>query len=138
MRFTTDYAEAAAFAELHFIGVGTPQRKGEFAADTSHVEDVVARLTPLLTVDAAVVGKSTVPVGTAARLQQIADRNAPDGVRVEVVWNPEFLREGFAVKDTLTPDRIVIGLAGGEGAGGLARELVEATYAPILETDPAR
>jgi UDPglucose 6-dehydrogenase len=136
LRFTTDYAEAAAFADLHFIGVGTPQRKGEFAADTSHVEDVVARLTPLLSADAAVVGKSTVPVGTAARLQQIADSRAPDGVRVEVLWNPEFLREGFAVADTLTPDRIVIGLAGGESALGLARELVSEAYAPILESDP--
>ncbi|WP_271799252.1 UDP-glucose dehydrogenase family protein [Dietzia maris] len=136
LRFTTDYAEAAAFADLHFIGVGTPQRKGEFAADTSHVEDVVARLTPLLSADAAVVGKSTVPVGTAARLQQIADSRAPDGVRVEVLWNPEFLREGFAVADTLTPDRIVIGLAGGESALGLARELVSEAYAPILEADP--
>ncbi|MBB1010250.1 UDP-glucose/GDP-mannose dehydrogenase family protein, partial [Dietzia sp. SLG510A3-3B2-2] len=136
LRFTTDYAEAAAFADLHFIGVGTPQRKGEFAADTSYVEDVVARLTPLLSADAAVVGKSTVPVGTAARLQQIADSRAPDGVRVEVVWNPEFLREGFAVADTLTPDRIVIGLAGGEGAQGPARELVSEAYAPILKADP--
>ncbi|TCJ78885.1 UNVERIFIED_ORG: UDPglucose 6-dehydrogenase [Dietzia maris] len=136
LRFTTDYAEAAAFADLHFIGVGTPQRKGEFAADTSHVEDVVARLTPLLSADAALVGKSTVPVGTAARLQQIADSRAPDGVRVEVLWNPEFLREGFAVADTLTPDRIVIGLAGGESALGLARELVSEAYAPILESDP--
>ena len=108
LRFTTDYAEAAAFADLHFIGVGTPQRKGEFAADTSHVEDVVARLTPLLSADAALVGKSTVPVGTAARLQGIADWHAPDGVRVEVLWNPEFLREGFAVADTLTPDRICL------------------------------
>ncbi len=116
LRFTTDYAEAAAFADLHFIGVGTPQRKGEFAADTSHVEDVVARLTPLLSADAAVVGKSTVPVGTAARLQQIADSRAPDGVRVEVLWNPEFLREGWAVQDTIDPDRLVAGVpAGPEG-----------------------
>lgn len=136
LRFTTDYAEAAEFADLHFIGVGTPQRKGEFAADTSHVEDVVARLVPLLTSDAVVVGKSTVPVGTAVRLQGIADWHAPDGVRVEVAWNPEFLREGYAVADTLRPDRIVIGLAGGEADRGTARATVTEAYAPILAADP--
>ncbi|MBS7548193.1 UDP-glucose dehydrogenase family protein [Dietzia massiliensis] len=136
LRFTTDYREAAEFADLHFIGVGTPQCKGEFAADTSHVEEVVARLAPLLTGDAVLVGKSTVPVGTAVRLQGIVDRGVREGVRAEVVWNPEFLREGFAVKDTLTPDRIVIGLAGGEAVRGLARDLVNEAYAPILESDP--
>ncbi len=133
LRFTTEYAEAARFADLHFIAVGTPQRKGDFAADTSHVEDVVARLTPLLTGDAVLVGKSTVPVGTAVRLQEIADRAAPDGVHVEVVWNPEFLREGFAVTDTLRPDRIVLGLRDLESP---ARRLIEEAYAPILEVDP--
>ncbi|AWH96609.1 UDP-glucose dehydrogenase family protein [Dietzia psychralcaliphila] len=133
VRFTTDYAEAAEFADLHFIGVGTPQRKGEFAADTSYVEDVVARLAPLLRGDAVLVGKSTVPVGTAARLQEIADENVRQGVRAEVVWNPEFLREGFAVVDTLTPDRIVIGL---REPGGAVEEVVRGAYAPILEADP--
>ena len=133
VRFTTDYAEAAEFADLHFIGVGTPQRKGEFAADTSYVEDVVARLAPLLTADAVLVGKSTVPVGTAARLQEIADWHAPAGVHVEVAWNPEFLREGFAVADTLTPDRIVIGV---REPGGPVEEVVRGAYAPILDSDP--
>ncbi|MBB1025705.1 UDP-glucose dehydrogenase family protein, partial [Dietzia sp. DQ12-76] len=133
VRFTTDYAEAAQFADLHFIGVGTPQRKGEFAADTSHVEEVVARLAPLLTADAVVVGKSTVPVGTAARLQEIADAHVRGGVRAEVVWNPEFLREGFAVADTLTPDRIVIGV---REPGGPVEEVVRGAYAPILDSDP--
>src|SRR5690625_4894919 len=88
LRFTTEYAEAAQFADLHFIGVGTPQRKGEFAADTSAVEDVVTRLAPLLTADAVLVGKSTVPVGTAQRLQGIAEWQVRSGVRAEVVWNP--------------------------------------------------
>ena len=141
LRFTTSYAEAAEFADLHFIAVGTPQRKGGFAADTSHVQDVVARLAPLLTGDAVLVGKSTVPVGTAVRLQQIADEQVRGGVRAEVVWNPEFLREGFAVRDTLTPDRIVIGLADGgtdqDLAGrGPAGRLVAEAYAPVLEADP--
>ncbi|MBB1031196.1 UDP-glucose/GDP-mannose dehydrogenase family protein, partial [Dietzia sp. SLG310A2-38A2] len=133
VRFTTDYAEAAEFADLHFIGVGTPQRKGEFAADTSYVEDVVARLSPLLTSNAVVVGKSTVPVGTAARLQEIADEHSRQGVRAEVVWNPEFLREGFAVADTLRPDRIVVGV---REPGGWAEDVVRQAYAPILESDP--
>lgn len=133
LRFTTDYAEAAEFADLHFIGVGTPQRKGEFAADTTYVEAVVTGLAPLLSRDAVLVGKSTVPVGTAAHLQDLADLHAPVGVRAEVVWNPEFLREGFAVKDTLTPDRIVVGLA---DPASSARALVDEAYAPILENDP--
>ncbi|MFL0578957.1 UDP-glucose dehydrogenase family protein [Dietzia sp. 179-F 9C3 NHS] len=133
LRFTTDYAEAAEFADLHFIGVGTPQRKGEFAADTTYVEAVVTGLAPLLSRDAVLVGKSTVPVGTAARLQDLADLHAPVGVRAEVVWNPEFLREGFAVRDTLTPDRIVVGLA---DPASPARALVDEAYAPILESDP--
>src|SRR5699024_11851750 len=81
-RFTTDYAEAAEFADLHFIGVGTPQRTGDFAADTTYVEDVVARLSPLLERDAVLVGKSTVPVGTAVRLQGIAVWHVRDGVHV--------------------------------------------------------
>ncbi|MGW8593463.1 UDP-glucose dehydrogenase family protein [Dietzia sp. NPDC055877] len=133
LRFTTDYAEAAEFADLHFIGVGTPQRKGDFAADITHVEDVVARLAPLVSRDAVVAGKSTVPVGTAARLQEIADRSAADGVRVDVVWNPEFLREGFAVEDTLRPGRIVVGLSDPECT---AKALIDEAYAPIMESDP--
>lgn len=133
LRFTTDYAEAAEFADLHFIGVGTPQRAADFAADTSHVEDVVARLSPLLARDAVLVGKSTVPVGTARRLQGIADWHVSGGVRVEVVWNPEFLREGFAVQDTLWPGRIVVGYAEG---GDLARALVDEAYSPIMAADP--
>ena len=136
LRFTTDYAEAAEFADLHFIGVGTPQRRGEFAADTSYVEEVVARLSPLLTRDAVLVGKSTVPVGTAVRLQAIADSQTREDVRAEVVWNPEFLREGLAVKDTLTPDRIVIGYADGEHEQGVVRALIDEAYAPILESNP--
>lgn len=136
LKFSTDYDEAAQFADLHFIGVGTPQRRGEFAADTTHVESVVARLSPLLGRDSVLVGKSTVPVGTAERLQEIADRNVAGGHRAEVVWNPEFLREGFAVKDTLKPDRIVIGFAAGKNARGLARERIEEAYGPILVSDP--
>lgn len=134
LRFTTDYAEAAAFGELHFIGVGTPQRKGDFAADTSYVEAVVRELAPLLEADAVVVGKSTVPVGTAATLQRLADAGTREGVHLEVMWNPEFLREGFAVRDTLEPDRVVMGV---REPGGAAEQALREAYAPILGRDDA-
>lgn len=132
LRFTTSYVEAAEFGELHFIGVGTPQRKGDFAADTTYVKAVVEELAPLLTADAVVAGKSTVPVGTAEELQEIADARCPDGVRLEVLWNPEFLREGFAVKDTLEPDRIVLGVA---EAGTRGEQVLLEAYEPILSRD---
>lgn len=107
LRFSCDYRQAADFAQLHFIAVGTPERADSPAADTSAVEAVVDQLAPLLRGEHVVVGKSTVPVGTAARLQERASSNSP--ATVDVVWNPEFLREGHAVADTLRPDRIVVG-----------------------------
>ena len=115
LRFTTDYAEAAEFADVHFLGVGTPQKKGEYAADLRHVYAVIDALVPQLRRDAVIIGKSTVPVGTARRLSgRVAEIRAEHGLpgQVELAWNPEFLREGFAVKDTLTPDRLVVGVAG--------------------------
>ncbi|HJC60219.1 MAG TPA: UDP-glucose/GDP-mannose dehydrogenase family protein [Candidatus Dietzia intestinigallinarum] len=133
LRFTTDYAEAADFADLHFICVSTPQRKGEFAADTTHVDAVVEELVPLLHRDAVLVGKSTVPVGTAARLDELAGRLAADGVAARVVWNPEFLREGFAVEDTLEPDRVVLGVA--DDDDDVAEHLLREAYRPLLH-DP--
>ncbi len=132
LRFTTDYSEAAEFADLFFIGVGTPQRKGDFAADTTYVEAVVTELAPRLTRSAVIVGKSTVPVGTAQRLQEAADRLTPEGVRLEVVWNPEFLREGYAVKDTLEPDRVVVGVANPDAEPTFGRERLLEAYEPIL------
>ncbi|WP_144737263.1 UDP-glucose dehydrogenase family protein [Corynebacterium propinquum] len=107
LRFSCDYQQAADFAQLHFIAVGTPESAASPAADTSAVEAVVDKLAPLLRGEHVVVGKSTVPVGTAARLQERACSNSP--ATVDVVWNPEFLREGHAVADTLQPDRIVVG-----------------------------
>jgi len=109
IRFTTDYAQAAG-ADVHFICVGTPQRKGENAADTSYVFAAAQSLAPHLSEEALVVGKSTVPVGTAAQLRDRLQQGAPKGVRARLAWNPEFLREGFAIQDTLSPDRIVYGL----------------------------
>lgn len=131
LRFTTDYEEAAQFANVHFIGVGTPQKKGSYAADTTYVRAVVESLAPLIEGEHLVLGKSTVPVGTAAQLQTLADENTNDGASIEVAWNPEFLREGHAVKDTLRPDRIVLGLREGGNAEALAREV----YADALQQD---
>ncbi|QSE89724.1 UDP-glucose/GDP-mannose dehydrogenase family protein [Rhodococcus pseudokoreensis] len=110
LHFTTSYREAAEFADLHFLGVGTPQKKGEYGADLRHVHSVIDTLAPLLDRPAVIVGKSTVPVGTAADLGARARALAPAGEAVEVAWNPEFLREGFAVEDTLHPDRMVLGV----------------------------
>ncbi len=110
LHFTTDYDAAAEFADVHFLGVGTPQKKGEYGADLRHVHAVIDTLVPRLRRSAVIVGKSTVPVGTAGELGARVRGLAADGIDVEIAWNPEFLREGFAVHDTLHPDRIVLGV----------------------------
>jgi UDPglucose 6-dehydrogenase len=136
LRFTTSYAEAAT-ADVHFLCVGTPQRKGEYAADMRYVDGVVDGLAPHLDRPTLVVGKSTVPVGTAARLQQRLAALAPAGEAAELAWNPEFLREGFAVEDTIKPDRLVVGTAS-ERAEALLREVYASAIAagvPFLVTD---
>ena len=128
LRFGTSYEEAAEFGDVHFLCVGTPQKKGEYAADLGYVDAVVTGLAPYLTRECLVVGKSTVPVGTAARLaRQLADE-APSK-DVELAWNPEFLREGFAVEDTLRPDRLVFGVRDGGRGEAVLRE----AFAPIIE-----
>ena len=130
LQFSTDYGLAADFADVHFLGVGTPQKKGEYGADLRHVHAVIDELVPRLTRPSVIVGKSTVPVGTAAELGRRARQLARDGVDVEVAWNPEFLREGFAVHDTLHPDRIVVGVQPDSvRAEAALREL----YAPLLD-----
>ncbi|MFW6693356.1 UDP-glucose dehydrogenase family protein [Streptomyces sp. MAR4 CNX-425] len=111
LRFTTSYAEAAAFGDVHFVCVNTPQRHGEYGCDMSYVDAAVDALAPRLDRPCLVVGKSTVPVGSAARLARRLAELAPAGEQAELAWNPEFLREGFAVEDTLRPDRIVVGVA---------------------------
>ncbi|QSI47379.1 UDP-glucose/GDP-mannose dehydrogenase family protein [Thermobispora bispora] len=126
LRFTTSYEEVARFGDVHFICVGTPQRSDGYAADTSYLDAVVDSLAPLLDRECLVVGKSTVPVGTAERIAEKLVRLAPAGVQVELAWNPEFLREGHAVQDTLRPDRIVLGVAS-ERAEKILREV----YAPL-------
>ena len=136
LRFTTSYAEAAT-ADVHFLCVGTPQRKGEYAADLSHVDAVVDGLAPHLEHQCLVVGKSTVPVGTAARLQRRIAEIAPAGGTAVLAWSPEFLREGFAVEDTLRPDRLVVGTSSAR-AEAMLREVYAVAIArgtPFLVTD---
>ncbi|MBB3604905.1 UDPglucose 6-dehydrogenase [Mycolicibacterium sp. BK556] len=132
LQFTTDYDAAADFADVHFLGVGTPQKKGEYGADLRHVNAVIDELVPRLTRPSVIVGKSTVPVGTAAELSRRAKALARDGVDVEVAWNPEFLREGFAVQDTLHPDRIVVGV---QPDSTRAEAVLRDMYAPLLAED---
>jgi UDPglucose 6-dehydrogenase len=111
LRFTTDVALAAAHGDVHFICVGTPQSKGSDAADLSYVDAAITSLARELTRKCLIVGKSTVPIGTADRLTRLVHATAPAGDLVELAWNPEFLREGYAIKDTLEPDRLVFGTA---------------------------
>jgi len=125
LTFTTSFEEAASFADVHFICVGTPQAAGAQKADMSQVFGSIASLTPHLHPGALVVGKSTVPVGTAVQIQAQLAKTAADGV--EVAWNPEFLREGFAVQDTLHPDRLVVGVQSQR-----AEDLLREVYAPLI------
>lgn len=121
LRFSTDPSEVAS-ARVHFLCVGTPQRADSPAADLSQVNGAVDALLPVLDSGALLVGKSTVPVGTAAAIE---DKVRPTGARV--AWNPEFLREGHAVEDTLRPDRLVFGVRN-PGDEAVLREV----YAPLL------
>ncbi|MFG3018439.1 UDP-glucose dehydrogenase family protein [Streptomyces sp. NPDC048254] len=127
LHFTTSLAEAAEFGDIHFVCVGTPQQPGSYAADLRYVEGAVTELARHLNRRALVVGKSTVPVGTAARLAELVRATAPAGDEVELAWNPEFLREGFAVEDTLHPDRLVFGTE-----SAWAEEQLRAAFAPVI------
>jgi UDPglucose 6-dehydrogenase len=131
LQFTSSYEEAAEFTNVHFIAVATPQKQGEFAADLTYVDAVIETLAPLLTAPAVIFGKSTVPVGTAARLGALARKLAPAGDAIEVAWNPEFLREGYAVQDTMHPDRIVLGVD--KSRPGHAEEVARDIYGNLLE-----
>jgi len=123
LAFTTDYAAAGAFADVHFVCVGTPQRQDSEGADLTYVDAAFAAIAEHAAEGALLVGKSTVPVGTAGRL---ADTLGPLGA--EVAWNPEFLREGFAVEDTLRPDRLVFGVRSSR-----AETILRQVYAPVLD-----
>ena len=139
LRFTTDLSEAADFGDVHFICVGTPQSHGSLAADLGAIYRVVAALAPHLSRDCLVVGKSTVPVGTAERLATSFTDLSPLGIEVETAWAPEFLREGHAVQDTLRPDRLVFGVASAEAEKTLRRIYQKPVDAgvPVVVTDVA-
>ena len=128
LRFSTDIADAAG-SRVHFITVGTPQMPGSYAADMRYVDAAVDGLLPYLKPGDLVVGKSTVPVGTAARLAAVVAETG-----ATLAWNPEFLREGFAVNDTISPDRLVYGVADGE-AGEHATAVLNEVYAAAMAAD---
>jgi len=126
IRFTTEMADVAG-SQVHFLAVGTPQGPTG-AADLRYVDAAMAALTPYVSAGEFVVGKSTVPVGTAARLGADLSAAVPGAT---LVWNPEFLREGFAVQDTISPDRFVYGVP--EGADGeRAVATLDEVYATAL------
>ncbi len=126
LRFTTSFEEAAAFGDVHFVCVGTPQKPGEMAADMSYLDACLDMLLPHLRRPALLVGKSTVPAGTADRVAARIAAEAPAGS--SLAWNPEFLREGYAVEDTLHPDRLVVGTVRETDL-----QTMRTVYAPLLE-----
>jgi UDPglucose 6-dehydrogenase len=138
LHFTTDFGDVERLRPsgqepepiVHFVCVGTPQRRGEFAADTSYVDAAVTSLLPYLRPGDLVVGKSTVPVGTAARLAELITERVPGAM---LAWNPEFLREGHAVVDTQRPDRLVYGLPTDPAAAAAAKALLDDVYAEPLD-----
>jgi UDPglucose 6-dehydrogenase len=135
LSFTDSLAEAGAFGDIHFLCVGTPQRPDSMAADMSQVDSAVLGLALHLRAGSIVAGKSTVPVGTAERLQAILD--AESGGKAELAWNPEFLREGHALNDTLRPDRLVFGVRSPAAEDALravySRAIASGT--PVVVTD---
>jgi UDPglucose 6-dehydrogenase len=127
LRFSTDISDAAG-AQVHFVCVGTPQKRGEYAADMRYVEAAVESLLQVIAPGELVAGKSTVPVGTAGRLAELVSDKVPGAM---LAWNPEFLREGFAVQDTLHPDRLVYGLPAGQDRE-VAERMLDEVYADIV------
>jgi UDPglucose 6-dehydrogenase len=126
LTFTTDFTSAKD-ADVHFICVGTPQAKNSLAADMSYVNAALEAIAPVAKAGSLIVGKSTVPVGTAARL---SERLLTINPGAELAWNPEFLREGFAVEDTLRPNRLVVGVSSDR-----AETLLKEVYEDLLALD---
>ncbi|MDA2984302.1 MAG: UDP-glucose/GDP-mannose dehydrogenase family protein [Actinomycetota bacterium] len=124
--FTTDFS-AAKNADIHFICVGTPQSKDSLAADMRYVDAAIEAIGPIAKDGSLIVGKSTVPVGTASRLANLLRKINPN---LELAWNPEFLREGFAVEDTLRPNRLVVGVTSDR-----ADEILKEVYADLLAAE---
>lgn len=137
LRFTTDLEEVGGWADVHFIAVGTPQQAGGTGADMAYVDAATTELARTITKDSLIVGKSTVPVGTARRLSRLLAEESRPGVEVSLAWNPEFLREGFAVQDTLRPDRLVVGAESPEAVSTLREVYAEALEreTPWISTD---
>ncbi|AYY15219.1 UDP-glucose/GDP-mannose dehydrogenase family protein [Actinobacteria bacterium YIM 96077] len=138
LRFSSDVEDAAG-ADVHFVCVGTPQLSDGLGADLTDIHAAIDSLAPLLDRPSLVVGKSTVPVGTAHQLSDKLARRAPAGADAELAWNPEFLREGRAIEDTLRPDRLVFGV-NSERAEKILRELYGTAIAggtPVVVTDLA-
>ncbi len=123
LSFSTDF-NAINDCDVHFICVGTPQVKDGLAADLTYVFDSLAAIAPVIKDGSLVVGKSTVPVGTAAKMRELLLKINPD---TDLAWNPEFLREGFAVEDTLNPTRLVVGVT-----NSCAEEVLREVYAKNL------
>jgi UDPglucose 6-dehydrogenase len=137
LRFTTSFEEAAAFGSVHFLGVGTPGLPDSAGYDLSQVFGAIAALAPHLTQPALIIGKSTVPPGTTARVIGQLQDMAPAGDGVKVAWNPEFLREGHAIEDTTHPDRIVVGVPDSDSEATI-REIYRTLTdmgIPLLATD---
>jgi UDPglucose 6-dehydrogenase len=128
LEFTTDFDRAAEFGDIHFVCVGTPQAAGSYAADLRYVDSAFTELAKRITRKALLVGKSTVPIGTASRLTELVQSISPLGSELELAWNPEFLREGFAVDDTLHPDRLVFGVS-----SDWAEDQLRSAFAPVID-----
>jgi len=126
LSFTSDF-NAIADCDVHFICVGTPQVKDGLAADLTYVFGALEAIAPIIKNGSLVVGKSTVPVGTAAALRERLIEVNPE---TDLAWNPEFLREGFAVEDTLHPNRLVVGVV-----NSTAEELLRRVYAKSLAAE---
>jgi UDPglucose 6-dehydrogenase len=124
LTFTTNINDLAN-ADVHFICVGTPQIKGGNAADLKYVDSALEAIAKIVKPGGLVVGKSTVPVGTATRLR---NRLLELNTKVDLAWNPEFLREGFAVEDTLRPNRLVVGVVNDS-----AEKILKEVYASNLK-----
>jgi UDPglucose 6-dehydrogenase len=135
LRFSDDITEAARDAEVHFICVGTPQRADTIGADLTYVDQAIDDLAVHLDRPCLVVGKSTVPVGTAAGLAARLAELAPAGTGAQLAWNPEFLREGFAVEDTLRPDRLVFGTDDPAGEDSATVATLRHVYSAALSSE---
>jgi UDPglucose 6-dehydrogenase len=128
--FKAGHDEDSRDAQVHFLCVGTPQVTGSYAADTSYLFSAVDALAPYLSPSSVVAGKSTVPVGTAKTLTERLSSKA--GFDAKLVWNPEFLREGTALEDSLRPDRIVIGVPNNDLH---SEQVMRSVYEPIVNGD---